>query len=536
MRHSSLLAFALLALHFTTAADAATNLLANPGFESGSLSGWSNSGSPTAAFVQTTSPHAGGYNLAHWKRSAWTVKTSQTVTGLADGTYTFKAWVINWGVQTGYIFAENCGGPTQTTPLPPASTYFQVTIGSIPVTGGSCTVGIYTSSSTGSIVADDFDFELGSSSPPPPPPIVTEMRVGGDITYRRMTTAMGGRWADAGGAEKDVLDILAPKGFNLARIRIYNQPGNFITYTDGRQYQLQPGWQNLADAVQNAKDAKARGMALFVSLHYSDFWTNPGFQSRPLAWNGLTQAQLEQAVYDYTSDVMTTLKNNGVTPEYISLGNEINNLLLGIDRTQNPAGYYNVLKRGSDAVRAVSPSTKIVVHLTTPDYGMYSDWIAGANASGLSYDVMGISLYPFWTNMSISQEAAFATFASVQSNKPVMICEVGYPWTLKAQEKGETTLIASNNLDPDGPENYGATPAGQLRYMREYFAAMFNTGRVLGVSYWDPILIDLQGGRAGDPNGWVVGGDDGVEDTTFFDYGVPHKAFTGLDAFNTWHP
>ncbi|MEI7100748.1 glycosyl hydrolase 53 family protein, partial [Klebsiella pneumoniae] len=74
------------------------------------------------------------------------------------------------------------------------------------------------------------------------------------------------------------------------------------------------------------------------------------------------------------------------------------------------------------------------------------------------------------------------------------------------------SLIVANNLDPDGPENYGATPEGQLKYMKEYFRAMYNTGVVEGISYWDPIAIDVKGA------GWVVGETSAVEDTSFFDY------------------
>jgi arabinogalactan endo-1,4-beta-galactosidase len=59
---------------------------------------------------------------------------------------------------------------------------------------------------------------------------------------------------------------------------------------------------------------------------------------------------------------------------------------------------------------------------------------------------------------------------------------------------------------------------------------MYNTGKVAGIAYWDPIWIDLDGHQ----NGWVVGGDDEVEDTTFFDYQNPHRALESLDAFNTW--
>jgi arabinogalactan endo-1,4-beta-galactosidase len=355
------------------------------------------------------------------------------------------------------------------------------------------------------------------------------MKVGGDVTYRRMTMAFGGRWANHAGQEMDVLDILAAKGFNLARIRIYNQPGNVVNY-NGTDYRLQSGWQDLADAVENAKAARARDMTLFISLHYSDFWTNPAIQRRPNAWVDYDQAQLEQATYDFTHDVMGALKDAGVTPEYISLGNEINNEIMDVGRSSDPSGYYGLLEKGIQVVRAVSPSTQTVIHLTDPDRGVYTSWLDGASTYGLEYDVMGISLYPFWTDMSISQMADFATWAGEQSHKPVMVCEVGYPWTLQTQHAGEITMIVAKGLKPGGPENYGATEAGQLRYMREYFRAMYNTGKVVGIAYWDPIWIDLDGHA----NGWVVGDDVEVEDTTFFDYQDPHRALSSLDAFNTW--
>ncbi|MBE1588227.1 glycosyl hydrolase 53 family protein [Nonomuraea angiospora] len=529
LRWTAALAAACLAAALTSplqpgpAAAAGPNLLANPGFESGST-GWTHTGTSGAAFVQTSSPHSGTSNLAHYSGSAWTANTVQTVTGLTKGTYTFTAWTRNWGVTGAGLQAYNCGDATQSLDLPVSSTWVKVSL-AVSVLSTSCTVGIWSNSSTSSLVADDFSFTRIT------PGNGGTMPVGGDITYRRLNAAVGARYADANGNVKDVLDVLAPKGFNLARIRIYNQPGNPVTY-NGATYRLQSGYQDLADAVQNAKAAKARGMKTFISLHYSDFWTNPGLQARPAAWAGYNQTQLENAVYAFTVGALTQLKANGVTPEYVSIGNEINNLLLEVDRFTSPANYYRLLKSASAAVRATSPTSKIAIHLTTPDKWLYSDWVAGAVTNGLDYDVLGVSAYPFWTNMSIASLVNFASWANAMSGKRIMICEVGHPWTLTARGAGEQTLIQGNGLDADGPENYGATPTGQLTYMREYLRAMSDTGKVDAVSYWDPISVDLANGA--DPNGWVVGGDNEVEDTSFFDYGSPSKALPGLGAFNTW--
>lgn len=61
---------------------------------------------------------------------------------------------------------------------------------------------------------------------------------------------------------------------------------------------------------------------------------------------------------------------------------------------------------------------------------------------------------------------------------------------------------------------------------------MYDTGKVVGISYWDPIAIDFADGA--DPNGWIVGGDNEVEDASLFDYGRTHRALPGLSAFRTW--
>ncbi|MGO4423393.1 glycosyl hydrolase 53 family protein, partial [Streptomyces sp. MCAF7] len=242
--------------------------------------------------------------------------------------------------------------------------------------------------------------------------------------------------------------------------------------------------------------------------------------------------RLESAIYDYTTRSLQAMKRAGVTPQYVSIGNEINNALADVSRWTSPADYFALLKSASKAVRATSPTSKIVIHLTTPDRAAYTDWINNARANGLDYDIMGVSLYPFWTNMSIASLANFASWVGSASEKPVMVVETGAPWTLKASGASETTMIAQNHLDPDGPENYGATPDGQLRWTREFFRAMRDTGKVVGISYWDPIAIDFADGP--DPNGWIVGGDNEVEDTSFFGYGPTHKALPGLSAFRTW--
>ena len=85
---------------------AQNNLLANPGFETGSTSGWADSYGSYS--VLATNPHAGTYGATVGYGSA----VRQTVTGLSPGTtYTLSGWLkVATAGQVVYLGAQNFGG------------------------------------------------------------------------------------------------------------------------------------------------------------------------------------------------------------------------------------------------------------------------------------------------------------------------------------------------------------------------------------------------------------------------------------------
>ncbi|WP_284745838.1 chitinase [Amycolatopsis sp. RTGN1] len=89
-RLSATLAAFVLALSGLAAGPAeAANLLANPGFEAGSLSGWTCANATTVS----TPVHGGGYALAGTPVGADYAQCSQTVSVQPNTTYTVSAWV-----------------------------------------------------------------------------------------------------------------------------------------------------------------------------------------------------------------------------------------------------------------------------------------------------------------------------------------------------------------------------------------------------------------------------------------------------------
>jgi hypothetical protein len=92
--------------------------------------------------------------------------------------------------------------------------------------------------------------------------------------------------------------------------------------------------------------------------HHSDFWTNPASQIRPTDWAGYSRSRLEKAIYDYTAQSVRAMRAAGVTPEYVSIGNEINNALADVSRWTSPADYCALLESASKAVRDTSPTSR----------------------------------------------------------------------------------------------------------------------------------------------------------------------------------
>jgi hypothetical protein len=152
----------------------AVGQLVNPSFETSNTLGWTveptDALTKRHAFVQvpqgTATVPDGGYEFSTWHMTdAFAVEVSQTITGLEDGTYTFKGYFSRGdGFNSVSIFARNCGGEVDpepvAVPLTDPSQWLNVELTGIEVLGGSCDVGLSIDSNpTNWLNADLFTFE-----------------------------------------------------------------------------------------------------------------------------------------------------------------------------------------------------------------------------------------------------------------------------------------------------------------------------------------------------------------------------------------
>lgn len=93
-----------------------------------------------------------------------------------------------------------------------------------------------------------------------------------------------------------------------------------------------------------------------------------------------------------------TLKAAGIYPKWVQVGNEITNGMLHPEgTTANWSQLAQLINQGYDAVKAVSPNSKVILHI---DQGNNKkpgrQWFDHAVKNGAKFDVIGLSYYPYW--------------------------------------------------------------------------------------------------------------------------------------------
>jgi arabinogalactan endo-1,4-beta-galactosidase len=247
---------------------------------------------------------------------------------------------------------------------------------------------------------------------------------GADLSWLPAMESKGYTFKNSSGTTQDEMTIMKGLGVTAVRLRLWVNPSS-DPYN---------GMCNETQVIAMAKRAKAIGAAIMLDLHYSDTWADPGKQTIPAAWAGdTTMDTLGTQVYNYTYQVMTDMKNAGVTPTWVQIGNETNSgLIWPLGNTSN--GFTNVawlINSGYNAVKAVSSSTQCIVHLANGYNNATFRWFFdGLKAAGGKWDIVGMSLYPTASNYTTYNSQCLANMKDMQSRygTNVVISEVGFAY------------------------------------------------------------------------------------------------------------
>lgn len=290
-----------------------------------------------------------------------------------------------------------------------------------------------------------------------------------DLSFLPLWEYQGAHYFDRTGKEKPALEIFKNNGMNTVRLRLLVHPSSLFN-------------SSLTQVTAFAQQIHLNGLKVWLDVHYSDTWADPAHQTKPAAWQNLDFQQLRDSVFFYTKTVMTKIE-----PEYIEIGNEINNGLLWPDgHITNPYNFTTLIQAGIDAVRETDSATQIMIHYA--GYRNAENFFAFLKKQKIDYDIIGLSYYPWWHGKSLDTLQNVVNYLSNTYQKPVIIAETAYPFTLLWNDNTNNVVGNTAQLISAFP----ATETGQKDFLQQLRHLTETNAYGGGFCYWEPEWVTIK--------------------------------------------
>jgi arabinogalactan endo-1,4-beta-galactosidase len=274
---------------------------------------------------------------------------------------------------------------------------------------------------------------------------------------------------------EDMLETVRKSGHNTVRIRLWKNPSN-----------VHSGFEEVKNF---ANEVKSKGMKVWITVHYSDTWADPGAQAKPQQWQNLNFPILKDSIYKYTKKIVKE-----IDPDYIQIGNEINfGLLWPEGKINNMTQMLQLLDTACKSVRINNPRTRIIMHyagLAGADY--FFDKI-----KNLSFDLLALSYYPIWHGKDLNAISETMDALSVY-NKKILIAETSYPFTFNWNDYTNNVIGNTNQII----SNYPASPVGQKQFLLTLKGIINKHPNGAGLCYWGAEWVAFKGNTATNGSSW----------------------------------
>lgn len=283
--------------------------------------------------------------------------------------------------------------------------------------------------------------------------------LGGDISGTTADEARGHFTMNRDSVRVETTQLMKDYGMNATRLRVWVDPKD--------------GFSSPEDVLKMAKRSQALGMPVMVDFHYSDWWADPGKQNPPKAWLGMNLEQTEKALADHTRSTLQLLKDNGIDVKWVQVGNETTHgFLWPMGKfEENPEQYASLTKAGVKAVREVYPEAQVIIHLDNGfDQKLYDTVFDSLKANGVEWDVIGMSVYPYWAMEGGQEESEIMTLVDSIANIRHL-----------KKKYGTDVMIVETGVDARNPEPGRQFIAALIKAAKE-----LTDGACTGVFYWAP--------------------------------------------------
>ncbi len=347
-------------------------------------------------------------------------------------------------------------------------------------------------------------------TPPEPTPV---FYTGMDLSFQAEIETYNVNYRNENGTVVDLLDFVSNNGNNLVRLKLWHTP--------------QDGQNGLSDVKSYAQRIKANGMAFLLNFHYSDYWADPNTQTPPVAWQNMTDDEIRVAIYEYTKDVVTQLKDQNTLPEIIQIGNETDSGFLWDygkvwnEFSDNWGNYAALVREAIRAVREVDTEGKVQIMLHNSSIVNAEFYFNELAPYTLDYDMIGLSYYPQFHSKNLTLITSKLNRLAEDFEKEIMIVEIAYPFTLDWNDNSTNWIGSTNQIISDFPP----TPEGQKSYLQWWVNTIKNipNNKGIGFCYWAPDWVAFSGNENTSTSGSVW------ENQCLFDFDI--RALPAFDVY-----
>lgn len=297
---------------------------------------------------------------------------------------------------------------------------------------------------------------------------------GADWSSVPVTEAAGITYKTTAGVTEPFETLLKSAGANTVRQRLWVNPSG--------------GIYNLAYNLKLAARAKAAGLGLYLDLHFSDTWADPGHQTTPSGWPTNID-DLAWEAYNYTLAVSNSFHAAGIQPSIISIGNEITaGMLWPLGSNANSfVNLARLLHSASAGIKdsALSPQPLIMIHLDNGwDWDTQTWWYTNTLAQGTllltDFDVIGLSYYPFYNSA--------ATLASLKTSMTNLASAYGKKLVVAETDWPESCPNPADTF-PSDTTSIPFSVAGQTTWVEDVAKVVAGVSGGAGLFYWEPSWI-----------------------------------------------
>ena len=342
-----------------------------------------------------------------------------------------------------------------------------------------------------------------------------------DISSLKQLYDNGQKFYNKDGVETSLLYILKDAGVNWIRLRLWNEP---YEMNGTEKYEYGGGNCSKENMAWIAHEAKAAGLKVLLSFHYSDYWADPSNQVVPKAWVNLTTvADIANAISTFTTETLQYFKDQNATPDAVAIGNETSSGILIHNpggATTSPTGngpkyhtehterdnslggrytwaynkqananFITYIKAGVDAVKAFDSNILTAVHFVRGLGDPQNSITFFRNLEDLDIDIYGLSAYVYYHYNADSKNTlrnGLTTIANYFPNKKIAIMENSYGFTYETDTYASNSFYNGAGSGKCGPVSaYSVNIQGQANMIKDACEVVSSLSNGFGSFYWE---------------------------------------------------